>query len=159
MGSGWESLRGTIANRDPAQRLDLLSILRSIAGAVLIAQDDGGAQFGTTTVPKLRAVLVTVPPLLADLIRHVLISRVGVSIIAEIADPETATERLRALGPDVVIIGPAASGYSLDSALVRLMLPGARVLTLSADLNQLFGPGEADVNDFTPQTLADCLRR
>lgn len=110
-------------------------------------------------MPGFRAVLVTVPPLLADLIRHVLTSRARMSIIAEIADPETAAKRLRHLAPDVVIIGPAATARTLDAARVRSMLPRVRVLTLSADLTQLLGPGEDDVNEFTPATLAECLRR
>jgi hypothetical protein len=110
-------------------------------------------------VPELRAVLVAVPPLLADLTRHVLTSRLGLSIIADIADLETAAEHLRDLAPDVVIVGPAANTRGLNAAQVRLMLPHAQVLALSADFSQVLGPGEADVSEFTPQNLADCLRR
>jgi DNA-binding NarL/FixJ family response regulator len=110
-------------------------------------------------MPGFRAVLVSVPPLLADLTRHVMTGRVGLSIIAEIADPETAANCLRDLAPDVVIIGPAANARTLNAALVRLMLPRAKVLALSADFTQLFGPGEDDVTVFTPDTLADCLRQ
>ncbi len=110
-------------------------------------------------MPELRAVLVTVPPMLADLIGHVLTSRVGLPIICEIADPEGAAESLRDLAPDVVIIGPTTHAQPLSAAGVRTMLPHARVLTLSADLSRLFGPGEDDVAEFTPDTLADCLRR
>jgi DNA-binding NarL/FixJ family response regulator len=110
-------------------------------------------------VPELRAVLVTVPPMLADLIRHVLTSRVGLSIISEIAAPEAAAESLRDLAPDLVIIGPSTDASPLSAAVVRNMLPHARVLTLSADLSRVFGPGEDDVAEFTPDTLAECLRR
>jgi DNA-binding NarL/FixJ family response regulator len=110
-------------------------------------------------VPELRAVLVTVPPLLADLTRRVLTSRVGLSIIAEFADPEIAILRLGDLAPDVVIIGLAANAPSLSAALVRSMLPQARVLALSADLTRLLGPGKDDVSELTPETLADRLRR
>jgi AmiR/NasT family two-component response regulator len=105
----------------------------------------------------MRAVLVTVPPLLADITRHVL-SRTGVSIIAEIADTAISAKRLRNLAPDVVIIGPQTDARPLSAALVRSMLPHARVLTLSADLSRILGPGEDDVHEFTPETLADCLR-
>ena len=105
-----------------------------------------------------RAVLVTVPPLLADLIRHVLTNRAALVIVAELTEPASAYARLRALAPDVVIIGPA-SGTPVDAALVRAMLPGARVLVLSADLTQLLGPGEDDIDAFTPGTLAARLSR
>jgi DNA-binding NarL/FixJ family response regulator len=110
-------------------------------------------------VPELRAVLVTAPPLLADLIRGVLAGRVGLSVVAEIADPKIAAVRLRDLAPDVVIIGPAANAPAFDAALVRALLPQARVFALSADLTRLFGPGQDDDSEFTPDTLADRLRR
>ena len=109
-------------------------------------------------MPELRAVLVTAPPLLADLIRRVLAGRVGLSIVAEIADPEIAVLRLRDLAPDIVIIGPAGNAPAFDAALVRSLLPQARVFALSADLMRLFGPGQDDESEFTPDALADRLR-
>ncbi len=107
----------------------------------------------------LRAALVTVPPLLADLIRHVLVNRAELLIVAELTDVESALERLRELAPDVVIIGQSDDRPSLDVALVRTDLPGACVLVLSADLKQLFGPGADDVAIFSPDTLTSCLPR
>lgn len=107
----------------------------------------------------LRAVLVTVPPLLADLIRHVLSHRAGLVIVGELADPGSAYARLRALSPDVVIIGPAGGARPVDAMLVRGMLPQARVLAVSADLTHLLGPGQDDIETFTPDTLAARLRQ
>lgn len=109
-------------------------------------------------VPGRRAVVVMVPHLLADLIRHVLTSRVGLCIVAELADPESACERLRELAPDVVIAGPDDTARPLNVALIRVMLPRARVLALSADLTRLLGPDEGDIDEFTPDTLVDRLR-
>jgi hypothetical protein len=100
-----------------------------------------------------------VPPLLADLTRHVLASRVGLSVVAEINDPAIAAARLLELAPDVVIIGTAAVARQPNPAQVRLLLPRARVLAVSSDLAQLFGPGDDDVNEFTPDVLVQCLRR
>lgn len=101
----------------------------------------------------LRAVLVTVPPLLADLIRHVLTGRAEVSIVAELSDPASAGVQLGGLSPDIVIIGPGGVP-PIDPAQVRAMLPGARVLVLSEDLTQLLGPGDDDIDALTPDTLA-----
>jgi hypothetical protein len=109
-------------------------------------------------MPARRAVLLGLPPLLAELVRHVTTGRAGLSIIAEIADLETAAERMLDLAPDVVIIGPAATSRNLSAARVRSMLPRARVLALSADFTRLFGPGEDDVNEFTSENLVDSLR-
>lgn len=109
-------------------------------------------------MPGRRAVAVMVPHFLADLIRHTLTDRVGLRIVAELADPESACKRLRELAPDVVIVGPADTAQPLNAARIRAMLPHARVLALSADLTRLLGPGEGDIAEFTPDALADRLR-
>jgi hypothetical protein len=108
---------------------------------------------------KLRAVLVAAPPLLADLIRQVLTSRLGALIVAEIGDSDAAADILLDLAPDIVIIGPGGAAGPLAAAEVRRMLPNALVLALSADLLQVLGPGEGDVNELTPESLAERLRR
>ena len=106
---------------------------------------------------SLRAVLVAVPPFVADLIRRVLAERANVLIVAELFGPAAALARLHTLSPDVVILGEAARSSELDAESVRLALPGARVLVLSADLTEIRGPGADDVATFTPNTLADRL--
>ncbi len=105
-------------------------------------------------MPEHRTVLVIAPPLLADLIRHVLIGRVGGSVLVEIAEPADASERLRELDPDVVIIGPVSAVWPLAAAAVA----HARVLSLSPDLSHILGPDADDIAPFTPDALADRLR-
>jgi hypothetical protein len=106
-------------------------------------------------VPGLRAILVAVPPLLADILRHVLISRAGLQIVAEIPDLPDAEQRLPTLAPDIVIVGPDGP----DGAHVRAALPEAMVLTLSRDLREIRGPGADDALIFTPETLVERLRQ
>jgi hypothetical protein len=64
-------------------------------------------------VRELRAVLLSVPPLLADLISRVATSRleqygIRLSILAEIADVASVGARLAELAPDLAIVGYAA---------------------------------------------------
>ena len=83
---------------------------------------------------ELRTVLVMVSPLLAGLIRYVIASRIKQSdallaIVAETSDLEELPERLAAMNPDLVIIGPAnnsAQRFVASAAVHR-----SRVLTLS----------------------------
>ena len=110
-------------------------------------------------MPALRAVLVMVPPLLADLIRHVLTGRIDQIIVAEARDPADAARMLRDVPPDIVILGPHGTAGLPDPQAVRALLPRARVLALSADLAQLLGPEEGEVCTFTPDTLAGRVRR
>ena len=108
-------------------------------------------------MPQLRAVLVGIPPLLADLTRQVLTRRADVSVVAELSNVETIAPGLLDLAPDVVIIGPPAQIGTLTAARVRQMLPSARVLAISADLLYLLGPGEGVVSEFTPDNLSASL--
>jgi hypothetical protein len=105
-------------------------------------------------MPEHRTVLVIAPPLLADLIRQVLIGRVGASVLVEIAEPAAARERMRELDPDVVIVGPVGAA-ALAAAPAP---PHARVLSLSQDLSRILGPDADDIAPFTPDTLASRLR-
>ena len=108
---------------------------------------------------ELRTVLVMVPPLLAGLVRRVVAARfeqadAHFTIVAETSDLNDFAGLLRAIDTDVVIIGAAG----VASKLVEASIPvHARVLTLSSNLNQVLGPGPADVAPFTPDTLAQRL--
>ena len=106
-------------------------------------------------MPELRTVLVIAPPLLADLIRRVLSVRVSVSVLVEIAEPGDASERLRKLDPDVVIIGSTSAAWPPAAVAAA---PHARVLSLSPDLSHILGPDADDVVPFTPDALANRLR-
>ncbi len=101
--------------------------------------------------------MVAVSPLLADLIRHVLVARADLQIVAEFSGLDV--QRLRELAPDVVILGQTAGKPVIDLTWLRALLAGVCVLALSPDLAQLFGPGAEDVAVFTADTLAERLPR
>lgn len=101
--------------------------------------------------------MIEVPPLLAGMIRHGLDSRVGGATVTELAAAEHAGARLRELDSDVVIIGPTARPH--DAARIRMILPHAQVLTVSPDLTQLIDLDTGERERFTPDALAERLRR
>ncbi|MGO8855493.1 MAG: hypothetical protein ACLQO1_07255 [Steroidobacteraceae bacterium] len=109
---------------------------------------------------ELRAALILVPPLLADLVRHVAATRaanldITLSIIAKIDDPAELVDLLGRLAPDLVIFGPSAAvSRATETRLPR----GTRVLTLSADLKRILGPDEGESAPLTPESLAQRLR-
>jgi hypothetical protein len=82
--------------------------------------------------------MVTVSPLLGDIIRRVTEGRVSIDIVAVIESRDTMTERLRALAPELILI--ALDGGEDDSIAAALAdaLPGARVLALSHDAQHLW---------------------
>lgn len=123
-------------------------------------------------MPELRIILVMGPPLLADLIRHVVTAKfqarsiaaevqtgprgahVAYAVTAEVCDIKQLRERVAEVDPHVIILGATAAA-ALGSNLVQAS--GPRVLSLSADLAQIRGPAEAEVNPLTPDRVADLL--
>jgi hypothetical protein len=101
--------------------------------------------------------MVGVPPLLAGMIRHGLASRIPGVAISEIADLQHAAARLRDAGADVAILGPAAPPE--DAMLIRKIVPGAQLLTVSSDLARLVDLDTGDGVAFTPDALAEYMRR
>ena len=77
--------------------------------------------------------------------------------VTELAGLQNAAVRLREIGPDVVIVGPAARW--MDATLIRTILPHAQVLTVSGDLSQLVDLDTGGHEAFTPDALAEHLRR
>jgi hypothetical protein len=136
--------------------LDLFSILKPIGGAGSIQQTALVAD-RKRKPRRLRVAFVGAPPLLIDVIQTVLSSRFGIAVVAKINEIETVPGALPNIAPDVVIVGPAADSGQLN-ALLRTLLPSARVLTVSADLLQLLGPGDDDVTDLTLENLMQRLQ-
>jgi hypothetical protein len=129
-----------------------------MAAAIAVAHDVQSS-CGEGAVLQLRAVLVMVPPLLADLIRQVVASRaenlgVALSIIGEFDDSRDIDARLDLLAPDLVIFGTEVAASSAAPAAAA---PERRLLTLSSDLAWVLGPNEGDVVPLTPDSLAHLL--
>jgi hypothetical protein len=111
-------------------------------------------------VARIRAVVVTVPAMLSDLIASLAPERIDV--IAELGDWEGMTAPLQHLRPDLVVIG----GASGNDAAVRALqhdLPATKFLTLSADGRSIVGyPGgndRIDLSGASPQAVVDFLCR
>ena len=104
----------------------------------------------------LRIAMVMVPPLLADLIRHGLDSRIGGATVIEFSDLQHAYTRLHEIAADIVIVGPLAAA---QATLIQRLLPRAQVLTISPDLSRLVDLDTGESAAFTLDELADRLRR
>ena len=100
--------------------------------------------------------MVGVRPLLADLIRHGLDSRIGVATFIEFSDLQHAYTRPHRIAADVVIVGPSAEA---QATLIQRLLPRALVVTISPDLSRLIDLDKGEPAAFTLDELADRLRR
>jgi len=108
---------------------------------------------------ELRTVLVMVSPLLAGLIRYIVESRIKqprarLSIIADIDDLEHWPPDLGDMQPDLIILGPSGNAAQRAAAWAGV---DTRVLTLSANLSRVSGPGPDEVDPLTLDTLTQRL--
>lgn len=103
-------------------------------------------------MPSPRAVLVMVPPLLADMIQAVLSSRTDIEIAAVFDGVGDLASCMREIAPEIVIVGAAPAAPSREQ--VRSWLPDARVFTLSADLRSLEGPDAGQDTELAPDAIA-----
>lgn len=110
-----------------------------------------------------RAVIVAMSPLLADIFRELLCPQVAIEIVAEIGRHGPFEERLRAIQPDLVLIG-LRRGESDGMALSALTaLPHGKVIAFSSDARhayvyQLTRPHRTELSDVSKDALLAILK-
>jgi DNA-binding NarL/FixJ family response regulator len=113
-------------------------------------------------VARIRAVLVTTPALLSDLIVSLAPERMNLDVIAEFSQRDGLLSNLQFLHPDLVVIGLRAT--ETDDVVRSLYegLPATKFVALSADGRGVFGyhggTQPIDLSDASPQALINFLR-
>jgi DNA-binding NarL/FixJ family response regulator len=108
-----------------------------------------------------RAVLVTIPPLLSEILVEVASKGLQLKVIAQI-ERDALTEQLRALAPDIVLIGLRSGETDEIGSLVLKLVPSARVLLLSNDVHDAYlhdmRPHRTVLRNFSPAHLIAALK-
>jgi hypothetical protein len=86
-----------------------------------------------TRVVVLRTVVVTLSPLLCELVTSVLSPQIVVNIIEVLATRERVAERLRDLAPDLVLFGLLDSEADKVALSLPPALPSTRILALASN--------------------------
>jgi DNA-binding NarL/FixJ family response regulator len=80
-----------------------------------------------------RAVFVTIPPLLSEIITEAAREVVRLKLVGELGARDALAEQLPALAPDIVLVGLRAGETDDIGGVVRKLVPAAKVLVLSQD--------------------------
>jgi len=80
---------------------------------------------------KVRTVVVTMSPLLADIVLNFLQSHLAVDVIGVLDDREELALRLAAIRPDLVLLGLLGSESDACARPLLALLPYARFLVLA----------------------------
>jgi DNA-binding NarL/FixJ family response regulator len=87
-----------------------------------------------TRLPAGRAVFVTIPPLLSDLIVEAVCQSLDLAVVAQFSERDALAEQLPALAPDLVVIGLHNGETDQIGAVTLALVPAAKVLVLSSDM-------------------------
>ena len=105
---------------------------------------------------RIRAVVVTVPAMLSDLIASLAPERIDV--VAELDDRDGLLANLQRLRPGLVVIGLDATRSDAAVCALQQDLPATKFLALLADGRGVVGyPGGNDRIDLTDASLQDVI--
>jgi chemotaxis response regulator CheB len=82
-------------------------------------------------VARLRTLVVTLSPLLRELVTSVLPSQISVDVVEVLQSREGVAERLRDLAPDLVLIGLLNGETDAIALPLLAALPSVRILVLA----------------------------
>ena len=109
-----------------------------------------------------RVAIVTIPPLLADILREVLGGQVAIEIVAQVGRRARLEQRLRAAGPDFVFIGLRPGESDTVARGLLTALPGAKIIAFSSDVHHVsvhqMRPHRTELHDFSKEALIALLK-
>jgi chemotaxis response regulator CheB len=109
----------------------------------------------------VRTALVTLSPLLSDIITQAVEQDIELDVVARIDDRDSLGERLRLVAPELVLIGLRAGESDAIAATALAAAPTAKVIAFSADCRHAYlyvmRPYQLELIDVTPATLAGAI--
>ncbi len=116
-----------------------------------------------TQVAVLRTVVVTLSPLLRELVTNVLSPEIVIDVIEVFAARELLTERLPDLAPDLVLVGLLDAETDTVALPLLAASPSARVLVLASNGETAWlhesGGRHARLSDVSVQGLKEALQK
>jgi DNA-binding NarL/FixJ family response regulator len=116
---------------------------------------------GNSQVTSIRAVTITMQPMLRDLITELIAGHTDVDVIAELDTREAIGQPLQSLAPELVLIGLGKGEGDEIGPLLLGLLPDAKVIAFSSDgrhafVHRLHRPRTV-LPDISPQQLIDTV--
>jgi len=112
-------------------------------------------------VAGIRTVMVTTPAMLRDLIKLLAVGRVDLEIVAELNARKGLARRLKALRPDLVVIGMAQNESERSVRALLKHLPAVRIIALGPNGRMTgyeFCLCRSKLSDRSPEGLISFIR-
>jgi chemotaxis response regulator CheB len=112
-------------------------------------------------VGSIRTVVVTMPPLLTEIIEHSLIGRIVLHVVARFDNRDFSKETLRGMRPDLVLIGLRPGESDTVGRSLLALVPAAKVIAFSSDarhgyIHEMRAHRAAIIN-ISPQALIEAI--
>jgi DNA-binding NarL/FixJ family response regulator len=112
-------------------------------------------------VAAVRTVMITMAPIFRGLVAELMVGHRTLDVVGELNTRDELEEKLRALAPDLILIGLGRNeADEIGLVLVRL-LPNGKVIAFSSDARQAFiysmQPRRTVLLDVSPQMLIDAI--
>ena len=107
-----------------------------------------------------RILLVGTPGLLRDIVRELVASCVGAEVVGLLDDVTGLSDFVRALEPDVVIVGDVEDAAAVRAFLARRARPRTLVIARDGTTTFLYElrPFRTDLGELSPEGLLRALR-
>jgi chemotaxis response regulator CheB len=110
----------------------------------------------------IRTVVVTMSPLLTDLIEQSLTGYVALDVVAHFASRGSFEEQLRVMGPDLVLVGLSPGEADEIGRSLLSLVPVATVIAFSSDARHAYlhvmRAHRAMLIDVSPPALIEAIR-
>ena len=114
-----------------------------------------------TLLVGIRTALVTLSPLLSDIITQAVERDIELDVVARVEDRDSLEERLRLVVPELILIGLRAGETDAIATTVLAAAPEAKVIAFSTDCRYAYlhemRPYQATIIDVTPAALAGAI--
>ena len=105
--------------------------------------------------------MITVSPMLRDLVTELMATHVNLDVVRELDTRDGLEEQLRALAPDLILIGLGRDERDDFGLSLVQLLPNAKVIAFSSDMRDAFvhrmQPHRIALLDVSPQVLIDTI--
>jgi DNA-binding NarL/FixJ family response regulator len=114
------------------------------------------------TVAVIRTVVITLPMMISDIVKQLLIDDVKLDIVGRFDNRELIEDMLRAISPDLVLVGLSPDEPGITGLSFLTVVPAAKVIVFSSDGHSAYvsqrGASWTHLPDVSPDAITSVIR-
>ena len=114
------------------------------------------------TVTVIRTVVITLPMMIGDIVKELLIDDVELDIVGRFDSRELIEDKLRAISPELVLVGLSPDEPGMMGPYFLTVVPDAKVIAFSSDGRSAYvsqtGGSWTHLRDFGPDAITKVIR-